>query len=117
MLLVGLAGVELAKHVFDLWKGHVAVALLDEIGALIRKRLGRSREDLPLAKVLEGGSWAAGRQIANWLVANASTLGIDNVIFEQKIWSVARAREGWRGMSNRGSATANHYDHVHVRVR
>lgn len=45
------------------WRA-LTVALLDEIGALIRKRLGRSREDLPLAKVLEGGSWAAGRRIA-----------------------------------------------------
>ena len=40
------------------------VALLDEIGALIRQRLGRSPEELPLAKVLEGGTWAAGRRIA-----------------------------------------------------
>ena len=38
--------------------------LLDEIGALIRQRLGRSPEELPLAKVLEGGTWAAGRRIA-----------------------------------------------------
>lgn len=45
------------------WRA-LTVALLDEIGLLIRKRLGRSREDLPLAKVLEGGTWAAGRRIA-----------------------------------------------------
>lgn len=45
------------------WRA-LTVALLDEIGSLVRKRLGRSREDLPLAKVLEGGTWAAGRRIA-----------------------------------------------------
>ncbi|WP_066720103.1 MULTISPECIES: URC4/urg3 family protein [Hyphomicrobiales] len=45
------------------WRA-LTVALLDEIGALIRQRLGRSREELPLAKVLEGGTWAAGRRIA-----------------------------------------------------
>lgn len=45
------------------WRA-LTVALLDEIGALIRKRLGRTREELPLAKVLEGGTWAAGRRIA-----------------------------------------------------
>lgn len=45
------------------WRG-LTVALLDEIGSLVRKRLGRTREDLPLAKVLEGGTWAAGRRIA-----------------------------------------------------
>jgi len=45
------------------WRA-LTVALLDEIGELVRARLGRSREDLPLAKVLEGGTWAAGRRIA-----------------------------------------------------
>lgn len=45
------------------WRA-LTVALLDAIGELVRKRLGRSREELPLAKVLEGGSWAAGRRIA-----------------------------------------------------
>lgn len=45
------------------WRA-LTVALLDEIGSLIRKRLGRTRDELPLAKVLEGGTWAAGRRIA-----------------------------------------------------
>ncbi|KPF66745.1 uracil phosphoribosyltransferase [Bosea sp. AAP35] len=45
------------------WRA-LTVALLDEMGSLIRKRLGRTREELPLAKVLEGGTWAAGRRIA-----------------------------------------------------
>jgi hypothetical protein len=45
------------------WRA-LTVALLDEIGGLVRKRLGRTREELPLAKVLEGGTWAAGRRIA-----------------------------------------------------
>ena len=45
------------------WRA-LTVALLDEIAAPIRRRLGRTREDLPLAKILEGGTWAAGRRIA-----------------------------------------------------
>ncbi|PZU93445.1 MAG: DUF1688 domain-containing protein [Chelatococcus sp.] len=45
------------------WRA-LTVALLDEVAALIRKRLGRTPEELPLAKVLEGGTWAAGRRIA-----------------------------------------------------
>ncbi|WP_439497023.1 URC4/urg3 family protein [Bosea sp. (in: a-proteobacteria)] len=45
------------------WRA-LTVAMLDEIGDLVRARLGRSRESLPLAKVLEGGTWAAGRRIA-----------------------------------------------------
>ena len=27
-----------------------------------------------------------------------------------------RSGEGWRGMSDRGNATANHFDHVHISV-
>ena len=55
-----------------------------------------------------------GWEIAEFVRANASALGVSYVIYEQKIWSVERGGEGWRGMSNRGSATANHFDHVHV---
>ena len=57
-----------------------------------------------------------GWEIANWLQANASSLGISEILFDQKIWTVQRGGEGWRGMSNRGGATANHRDHVHVSV-
>ena len=41
-------------------------------------------------------------------------LGVSYVIYSQQIWSVERGGEGWRGMEDRGSTTANHYDHVHV---
>jgi len=59
---------------------------------------------------------SAGWEIATWVRANAKRLGVSEVIFSQRIWTVQRGSEGWRGMSNRGSATANHYDHVHVSV-
>jgi hypothetical protein len=45
------------------WRA-LTVALLDEIGERVRVRLGMSAQELPLAKVLEGGTWAAGRRIA-----------------------------------------------------
>ncbi|HEV7286100.1 MAG TPA: URC4/urg3 family protein [Kaistia sp.] len=45
------------------WRA-LTVALLDRTAALIRETLGRDAETLPLAKVLEGGTWAAGRRIA-----------------------------------------------------
>src|ERR671910_1676676 len=57
-----------------------------------------------------------GWQIANWVRANASRLGVSEVIYSQRIWTVQRSSEGWRPMSDRGSATANHYDHVHITV-
>ena len=59
---------------------------------------------------------ATGWAVANFLRANYSALGIEYIIFAQHIWSVERSGEGWRGMSDRGSTTANHYDHVHVTV-
>ena len=45
------------------WRA-LTVALLDDIASLIRARLGLDAHALPLAKVLEGGTWAAGRRIA-----------------------------------------------------
>jgi hypothetical protein len=43
------------------WRA-LTVVLLDRVAALVRRDLGVSA--LPLAKVLEGGTWAAGRRIA-----------------------------------------------------
>lgn len=45
------------------WRS-LTVALLDRLAPLVRERLGVTAEDFPLARVLEGGSWAAGRRIA-----------------------------------------------------
>ncbi|MBB6092963.1 hypothetical protein HNQ60_001841 [Povalibacter uvarum] len=45
------------------WRS-LTVALLDELAPLVRSRLGVSDEAFPLAKLLEGGTWAAGRVIA-----------------------------------------------------
>jgi len=45
------------------WRA-LTVALLDRIAENLRARLGMTRETLPLARVLEGGTWAAGRRIA-----------------------------------------------------
>jgi hypothetical protein len=45
------------------WRA-LTVALLDRLGERVRDRLGLNAAEFPLAKVLEGGSWAAGREIA-----------------------------------------------------
>lgn len=45
------------------WRA-LTVALLDRIADPIRARLGRSAGEMPLARILEGGTWAAGRQVA-----------------------------------------------------
>jgi hypothetical protein len=45
------------------WRA-LTIILLDRLAEAVRHRLGKSAAEFPLAKVLEGGSWAAGRQIA-----------------------------------------------------
>jgi hypothetical protein len=53
------------------WRG-LTVALLDRLATPVRLRLGRSEDDMPLACVLEGGTWAAGRKIASELRPDGS---------------------------------------------
>jgi len=43
------------------WRA-LTVALLDRVAPLVRARLGRP--DLPLANILQGGTWSAGREVA-----------------------------------------------------
>lgn len=57
-----------------------------------------------------------GTAIAEFLKANAAEFNLYNVIWRQRIYTQERGGEGWRPMSSRGSATANHYDHIHVSV-
>lgn len=47
--------------------------------------------------------------------SNAKKFKIHYVIFRKKIWTVQNPR--WRTMPNRGGATANHLDHVHISVK
>ncbi len=62
---------------------------------------------------------ALGTEVAEWAVANQQALGVKYVIWNSRIWSVARQQEGWRDCSS-GSCysgpddTAAHRDHVHV---
>jgi hypothetical protein len=61
-------------------------------------------------------SGSEGQEVADWLKANYKKLGVSQLIWQQHIWTVQRSSEGWRAMEDRGSTTANHYDHVHVTV-
>jgi hypothetical protein len=54
---------EVGSHLVVEWRA-LTVALLDRLADMIRKRLDRSAETLPLASLLEGGTWAAGRAAA-----------------------------------------------------
>ena len=57
---------------------------------------------------------AAGDELARWLQQNAEELGIHQLIWRQRIWYSGSSFDAWQGMEDRGSETANHYDHVHV---
>ena len=65
-----------------------------------------------------------GWAIAQYLVANAERLSLQNVIFDRRIWSAgSRSEEGWRpyrpdvdGASAETRAILEHRDHVHVDV-
>lgn len=59
---------------------------------------------------------STGWKIANYVRKNRKALGVSEVIYAKKIWTVQRNSEGWRSMSDRGSVSANHLDHVHVSV-
>lgn len=48
------------------WRA-LTVALLDELAPRVRKILGKTEAEMPLACVLEGGTWAAGRVLAQQL--------------------------------------------------
>jgi Protein of unknown function (DUF1688) len=53
------------------WRA-LTVALLDRLADIVRQKLNMDARTLPLAKVLEGGTWAAGRAIARELRSDGS---------------------------------------------
>ncbi len=64
------------------WRA-LTVALLDELAPLVRAQLGLSEARMPLACVLEGGTWAAGRVLAQRLRDGSPPLNIqsDGTVF------------------------------------
>ncbi|KAK9242107.1 hypothetical protein V1506DRAFT_548532 [Lipomyces tetrasporus] len=60
----------------------------------------------------------SGQAIAEWVMNHRAELSLKYVIWGQKIWNPSRdvvvPWSQWRPMEDRGSITANHWDHVHV---
>ena len=66
-----------------------------------------------------GAGLSAGWRLANWAAHNAATLNVSEVIFYDRIWTVARSAEGWRAYrhsSGSGGNSTQHRDHVHISV-
>ena len=64
------------------WRA-LTVALLDELAPRMREQLGLTVAQMPLACVLEGGTWAAGRVLAQQLHHGLPPLNIqsDGTVF------------------------------------
>ena len=65
------------------WRA-LTVALLDRLADVVRARLNMDRERLPLARILQGGTWTAGRNIARqWRADGGPPLRIisDGTVF------------------------------------
>jgi hypothetical protein len=63
--------------------------------------------------IMVGNGNPIGYEVAAFLQEHRAELGIEYIIWHQRIWRPSTS-SAWRSMSDRGGATANHMDHVHV---
>jgi hypothetical protein len=66
------------------------------------------------ADFMVGNDTAKGDAIVAYLQANAGAFGVKYLMWRQRSWTPER---GWKAMTSRGSATANHMDHVHLTIK
>lgn len=69
----------------------------------------------------QGDEMALGNQLADWAMKNAKAYGIEYIMWQHRIWSIGREGKpvplsDWKWVEERGGATANHQDHVHISV-
>jgi hypothetical protein len=79
----------------------------DLIGVAQRSRDSDHPRGLALDLMVRG---ERGDRIAECALANQDELGVDYVIYKQRV----NYGDGWERMADRGGITENHYDHVHV---
>jgi hypothetical protein len=61
--------------------------------------------------MIPGGNTALGNQIRDYVMAHAKELGVDYALWQQTQWNPDGSSSR---MSDRGSPTQNHMDHVHI---
>ncbi|WP_370947177.1 hypothetical protein AB5J62_06375 [Amycolatopsis sp. cg5] len=81
---------------------------IDEVGG-VASRSGASDHPSGLALDFMVDT-ATGNQVADYVLANQKDFGVSYVIWRQRY----NDGSGWDTMEDRGGATANHMDHVHV---
>lgn len=57
-----------------------------------------------------GGTSEIMQDVADWCVKNSKKYGIQEVIYDRKIWSSEKSEEGWRNYKGKHG----HEDHVHI---
>lgn len=74
--------------------------------------------DLMIPKYQTASGKAFGWRVARWLQDHHKQLGIQYLIFDNKIWNIERDDEGWRVYrpNGQGDDSSLHYNHVHVTV-
>ena len=103
----------LVRHVWATWPEITTMYGVAGRGNVSDHPTGRA-VDIMLPKWGTTSGKAKGWEMARFYRAHASEFDIKYIIFDQQIWSVGRNREGWRKMEDRGGATANHKDHIHI---
>lgn len=57
-----------------------------------------------------------GDDIASFLQDHGDELGIDHIMWRQRMWLGGAVKDDWSMVEDRGDPTQNHFDHVHVAV-
>jgi hypothetical protein len=95
------------------WSQRPGTASEHEIGRACDGTFGNA-----IGTAATGPALDLGWNVTSWLKANAARLGVEYLIWQGRIWSVARSTEGWRrydggGMHDPTSVTGGHFDHLH----
>ncbi|MGY1827779.1 LysM peptidoglycan-binding domain-containing protein [Blastococcus sp. SYSU DS0541] len=102
---------------YDQWDAHVRpdvqeIAEVHGVGTVLT-RPGHSPTAGLAADFMVYADSAKGDAVAQYVIDNAARLGVEYVIWEQRIAGTWTGW-AWQGMEDRGSPTANHMDHPHV---
>ncbi len=101
---------------YSAWAAHVRPVVAEVTEAFgvstVLTRPGHSPTQELAADFMVYSDSAKGDAVAQYVIDNAARFGVEYVIWEQRIFLIGGS--GWTAMEDRGSITANHYDHVHV---
>ena len=75
-----------------------------------RTALSMHGEGRAIDLMVPSASAPVGSEVADWLVTNAPLLGVQEVIWDRRIWVASRRTQGWQPYGG----VSPHTDHVHV---